>query len=45
VCYERTEKLRALRQARLLPLIIGHALWNVVLIGLPALMATLRSAQ
>jgi membrane protease YdiL (CAAX protease family) len=35
----------ALRQARLLPLIIGHALWNVVLIGLPALMATLRSAQ
>lgn len=35
----------ALRQERLLPLIIGHALWNAALIGLPALMATQGSAQ
>jgi len=31
----------ALRQGRLLPLIIGHTLWNLLLIGLPALIATL----
>lgn len=29
----------ALRQGRLLPLIIGHTVWNVLLIGLPALLA------
>lgn len=32
--------LVALRQGRLLPLIIGHTVWNVLLIGLPALLAT-----
>lgn len=32
--------LVALRQDRLLPLIIGHTVWNVLLIGLPALLAT-----
>lgn len=31
--------LIALRQGRLLPLIIGHTLWNVLLIGLPTLLA------
>jgi membrane protease YdiL (CAAX protease family) len=32
--------LVALRQDRLLSLIIGHTVWNVLLIGLPALLAT-----
>jgi uncharacterized protein len=30
----------ALRQGRLLPLIIGHTIWNVLLIGLPVLLAS-----